>query len=313
VRLESSSPPATRFQFDLPRSWPRVSIGDRAHIACGLPDTRADPHLPAVREPDMSHKILLPLMLGVLCGWTFGEACAKGPKGGGKGRPAAKSTGNGFGRGRSPGKAGASLSGGKTAGGNGLKLTGRDNAFNVQRQNEERKLTHRQQTAQKLRDIAGRNGNDNLLQTADRMDQQALSHYEQRLAKIDELSNKGDVTGLKDLADSATDATELKSVQQEAQQIANGAALKQLDPTNLTDAARLPADQQLLNSERTLQHQLGVAQQLRDIAAQNGNSSLLQTAERMETMAADRYQAQLTKLGGLSETANTAVKAVTIP
>lgn len=250
----------------------------------------------------MSQKFLVPPLIGVLCGWTFGEACGKGPKGG-KGPPAAKSRGNG-----SPGV----KSVGKPTAGNGLKLTGRDNAFSVQRQNEERTLTQRQSTAQKLRDIAGRNGNDNLLQTADRMDQQALAHCEQRLARIDELTSKGDVAGLKDLVEPATDAADLEQARRDALKLADGTPPSELDPSDVADAEPQSVAQRLLNEERKLQHQLDVARQLRDIAGRNGNQNLLQTAERMETMAADLYQSQLAKLGGPTEPTG-AVESVTAP
>ncbi len=250
----------------------------------------------------MFRKFFVPLLIGVLSGWTIGEACGKGPKGG-KGPPAAKSRGNG-----SPG----AKSVGKPTVGNGQKLTGRDNAFSVQRQNEERKLAQRQGTAQKLRDIAGRNGNDNLLQTADRMDQQALAHYEQRLAKIDELTSKGDVAGLQDLTDPVIDAADLETARKDALKLADGSPLDDLDKSVVGDAEPQSVAQRLLNEERKLQHQLDVAQQLRDIAGRNGNQNLLQTAERMETMAADRYQSQLVKLGGLNDPTG-AVESVTAP
>ena len=165
------------------------------------------------------------------------------------------------------------------------KLTGRDQAINVQRGNESRKLLQRQQTAQQLRNIATRNGNQNLLNTADRMDQKALQHYQSRQAKIDQLAKQNpngpfNANQLNDPLDQPlTD-----------QQIAN---LK--DPV-------LQQNHRLLNEERKLQHQLNVAQQLRDIAAQNGNTNLIQTAEQMELMAASRYASQLTKILGPATT-----------
>ena len=52
---------------------------------------------------------------------------------------------------------------------------------------EERKLQHLFDVAQKLRDIAGRNGNENLLRTADKVEQVAISRYE---AKLEAWSNQ---------------------------------------------------------------------------------------------------------------------------
>lgn len=163
----------------------------------------------------------------------------------------------------------------------GEKLTGRDNAVAVQRGNEERKLQQRQSTAQKLREISARNGNENLLDTADRMDQKALDHYEQRNARIDELANRapGSAFNETDLAD------ELDREFTEAE-------LSKLEP-------RIANERRALNAERQLQQQLDVAQKLRDLAVKNGNDNLIRTAENMETMAANRYAEQLQKLAPL--------------
>lgn len=164
------------------------------------------------------------------------------------------------------------------------KLTGRDQAVNVQRANENRKLLQRQQTAQKLRDISTRTGNQNLMNTANRMDQQALQHYQSRQAKIDQLAQN---------ANGPLNADQLRDPLDQPltdQQIAN-----------LNNPA-LQQQHRLLNEERKLQHQLNVAQQLRDIAAQNGNANLIQTAQQMELMAANRYASQLTKILGPATT-----------
>jgi hypothetical protein len=173
---------------------------------------------------------------------------------------------------------------GTTKRGNGQsveKLTGRDRAVSVQRGNEDRKLLHRQNTAQKLRDISERNGNENLKDVAGRMDQKALDHYDKRQAKIDELKQRG--------TDTPFDENELRDPFDRPltdQQIAN------------LDNPTLQQQHRLLNEERKLQHQLDVAQKLRDLSARNGNPNLLNTAERMELMAADRYASQLQKILG---------------
>lgn len=161
----------------------------------------------------------------------------------------------------------------------GEKLTGRENALQVQRNNELRKLEHRQNTAQKLREISERNGNENLLDTADRMDQKALEHFEKRQAKIDEFAQRGENTPLD-----------------------NNNLLDPLDQpltedqiSKLTDP-QLQQQHRLLNEERKLQHQLDIAQKLRDLSAKNGNPNLINTAERMEQMAAERYAKQIEKI-----------------
>jgi hypothetical protein len=161
----------------------------------------------------------------------------------------------------------------------GEKLTGRDNALQVQRNNELRKLEHRQNTAQKLREISERNGNENLLDTADRMDQKALDHFEKRQAKIDEFAQRGENTPLdnNDLLDPLDKPLTEEQI------------------SKLTDP-NLQQQHRLLNEERKLEHQLDIAQKLRDLSAKNGNPNLINTAERMEQMAADRYAKQIEKI-----------------
>jgi hypothetical protein len=61
---------------------------------------------------------------------------------------------------------------------------GREKALQQQVLKEERTLRQRMDTAQKLRDIGKRNGNDQLLETADRMEQSAMQHFEKRLEKL---------------------------------------------------------------------------------------------------------------------------------
>ena len=53
------------------------------------------------------------------------------------------------------------------------KVAGKKHAMKVQRRNAERNLKQRQKTAQRLRDISAQNGNERLLETADKMEQNA--------------------------------------------------------------------------------------------------------------------------------------------
>ena len=188
----------------------------------------------------------------------------------GKGKPNFTSKGNGNSSLNAQGRGN-----GQTA----EKLTGRERAVNVQRGNEERKLTQRQATAQKLREISARNGNDNLKDVADRMDQKAMDHYNKRQAKIDQLEQRGtpfDQSEFNDPLDQPlTD-----------QQIAN------------LDDPILQQNHRFLNEQRKFEHQMQIAQQLREISARNGNPNLLNTAARMEQMAAHRFASQFTKIFG---------------
>ncbi|MBD3675310.1 MAG: hypothetical protein HUJ26_17485 [Planctomycetaceae bacterium] len=169
------------------------------------------------------------------------------------------------------------------------KLTGRDRAVSIQRQNELSKFQHRQQTAQKLRDLSELNGNENLKSVADKMDQRALDHFEKRNAKIDQLAQRGTETPFDQ--NQFADPLDQPLTERQIQKL-NDPALQQ--------------QHRLLNEERKLQHQMQVAQQIRDIAAQNGNANLLQTAQKMELTAAERYASQFQKILGAPATPLTA-------
>jgi hypothetical protein len=65
------------------------------------------------------------------------------------------------------------------------RVSEKDHALEVQRRNAERNLKQRQDTAQRLRDLSDQNGNERLLDTADKMDQNAQEQYDKRLEKID--------------------------------------------------------------------------------------------------------------------------------
>ena len=151
------------------------------------------------------------------------------------------------------------------------RLTGRNQAVAVQRANEQRQLQHRQATAQKLREISDRNGNENLKTVADKMDQRALDQFDKRNQKIDQLNARHNPTDL-------TQPNRVDGLNPADNGINDFSAQDQ---------------RRLLQEEQKLMHQLEVAQQLRDLAARNGNQNLIETADRMELMAAERYANQV--------------------
>ncbi len=163
----------------------------------------------------------------------------------------------------------------------GQRPAGRDEADGVGRLNPQ----DRQATANKLREIADRNGNQNLRDAARRREQRGRDQRGQR--DLDD-----DVA--RDLDDRRADENE-----RQAERAAEQAEARQ-------EAAEREAERQregegpdnggLANAERQLQQQLEVAQKLRELAAKNGNENLIRTAERMESMAANRYEQQLRRL-----------------
>lgn len=62
-------------------------------------------------------------------------------------------------------------------------------------------MRQRQQTAQRFRDIAERNGNARLLRVADDMDQRAVEHYEQRLEQLESFGDQLELPDESDLPD----------------------------------------------------------------------------------------------------------------
>lgn len=169
----------------------------------------------------------------------------------------------------------------------GKALTGRGNALAVQQGNEARILSQRQATAQMLRNLSARNGNQNLLRTANMMDQHALSHYTMRQAQLQKFGN-GNLP--------LNQQSPLSPLNSPLNTPMTRSQLSQLSPTTFQQ-------RQLFNEQQKLYHQLSVAQQLRDISAQNGNANLLRTATQMENMATTRYLSQVGRYGLLQNAA----------
>jgi hypothetical protein len=63
-------------------------------------------------------------------------------------------------------------------------LTGRENALQRQLLNEERKLQHRTELAERLRELAEEQGDVELLKAADRLEEQGLSRFTERMTAI---------------------------------------------------------------------------------------------------------------------------------
>jgi hypothetical protein len=74
---------------------------------------------------------------------------------------------------------------------------------------EQRKLEHRQQVADHLREVSDRNGNEHLKQVADDMDQRAQAHYDKQIEKINRKygldDEAGDAAAPEDAADEPQD------------------------------------------------------------------------------------------------------------
>ena len=64
------------------------------------------------------------------------------------------------------------------------KLTGTENALSRQVRNEERKLSKRLESVNRMRQLAAQSGDHALLQTADRLEEWAMNDFDQRMMKI---------------------------------------------------------------------------------------------------------------------------------
>ena len=158
--------------------------------------------------------------------------------------------------------------------------TGRNGSLARQRANEQRKLDHRLGQADHLRDIAERNGNEKLLDTADRMELKAHEHYEKRIAKID--GKGGDKQPPAPGDDDGEFADDDHAMDDDQDRL-----------SSLSSGQRHAMRRQMQNEERKLNQRLEQADHLRSIAERNGNERLLEAADRMEERALEHYTSRL--------------------
>jgi hypothetical protein len=148
--------------------------------------------------------------------------------------------------------------------------TGDRGPWPTQRQNEERKLEHRLDTADHLDQLAERNGNPRLHDTAERMRQKAYQHHEKRIAKID---SKDPLTPA-ELTQSTGDIEGLSTA----------------PPT------AAPADtwaKELTESRQELLRRLDASQELFQLADQGGSEELRNAASRIEQQALQQFHDRL--------------------
>ena len=176
-----------------------------------------------------------------------------------------------------------------------------DHPWSTQRANEERKLNHRLGVADKLERLADSNGNENLRNTAERMRQKAHEHYDKRIAKIDSKqpgNGEADALPYKLPADGQP-LSELAS-QTPADALVNASRATPIAGQKLTGPQNA-LSRQLLNEERKLAHQTELAERLRALAEEQGDAALLQTADRLEQQALDRFENRMDAIGNFQE------------
>jgi hypothetical protein len=165
--------------------------------------------------------------------------------------------------------------------------------WSMQRANEERKLNHRLGVADKLERKADANGNEHLRSTAERMRQKAHEHYAKRLEKIDgklPTSGKGDP-----LPDELPEdvpgeiPNDLSDARQPLAEFVDSQPAAPVADPKLT-GQKNALSRQLRNEERKLAHQTELAERLRAIGEEQGDSALLEKANRIEQQALDRFE-----------------------
>jgi hypothetical protein len=182
-------------------------------------------------------------------------------------------------------------------------LSGREHALARQRFNEERKLQHRNYVANHLREVGERNGNQNLLDTADRMEQKAQEHYDKRMARIEQ---QADTPEAGDPTDPGTvpDGTEPVSLEDGSTERDGSTAPG--DGTSTTPEGDLPHDRGKLhgrqnalerhyrNAQRQLEHHFQRAQTMRETGA--GDPDRLAAADRIEQQALQDFERRMDQM-----------------
>jgi hypothetical protein len=173
--------------------------------------------------------------------------------------------------------------------------------WSMQRANEERKRDHRLGVADKLERLADANGNENLRSTAERMRQKAQEHYDKRLAKIDSKLPPVDEADalLDELPETDPSLPELPS-NTASPALANPSSAPPAAGQKLTGRENA-LSRQLLNEERKLTHQTELAERLRAIAEEQGDAALLETADRLEQQALERFEKRMEAIGRFQE------------
>jgi hypothetical protein len=161
---------------------------------------------------------------------------------------------------------------------------------------EQRKLEHRQQVADHLREISDRNGNEHLKQVADDMDARAQTHYDKQMAKIEQKY------GLEDTAaDSPEDVTNDPAAG-DSGTVDDSHEVPDGNDGSLDEAARKLTGRenalmrQLRNEERKLDKRMEEVERMRALAERTGDEGMLEAADRLEEWAMDHFQQRMTKI-----------------
>ena len=183
------------------------------------------------------------------------------------------------------------------------KLNHGDQPWTKHQAREQRKLDHRKQVADHLRDISERNGNEHLQQVADDMDERAQAHYDKQMEKIRQKYGLEDPASDADPPESVAEDTlgGADDTHDDSGEFHNG------EDNSLDQAARKLTGRenalfrQLRNEERKLAMRMEEVKRMRAMAEQTGDESTVQAADRLEQWAMDHYDERISQIGEFRE------------
>jgi hypothetical protein len=163
---------------------------------------------------------------------------------------------------------------------------------------EERKLEHRKQVAEHLREVSDRNGNEHLKQVADDMDQRAQAHYDKQMEKINRkygLDGPADgVDAPENIADNPVGGAD--DSLDDSGEFFDGTSDRLEEAGRKLTGTENAAARQLRNEVRKLGKRMESVEKMRAMAEETGDESMLQAADRLEQQALDHFHQRMEKI-----------------
>jgi hypothetical protein len=163
---------------------------------------------------------------------------------------------------------------------------------------EQRKLEHRQQVADHLREVSDRNGNEHLKQVADDMDARAQAHYDKQIEKINRKYGlhdpADDVEAPEHVSDKPLDGVD-ESLD-DSDEFLNETNDSVDEVTRKLTGTENAAARLLRNEMRKLAKRMESVEKMRALAEESGDDSLLQVADRIEQQALDHFHQRMEKI-----------------
>jgi hypothetical protein len=164
---------------------------------------------------------------------------------------------------------------------------------------EQRKLEHRQQVADRLREVSASNGNEHLKQVADDMDERAQAHYDKQIEKINQKYGLEDAAtdpdAPEDVADNPLDSAD-ESLD-DSDEFFNETNDNVDELTRKLTGTENAAARKLRNEMRNMTRRMEAVERMRALGEDTGNESMLQAADRLEQQALDHFHQRMAKIG----------------